>query len=106
MMRLIDKTRTLNRLLQRTGGMAVSFMEMAELLRDLLQADSYVFSRRGKRLGRGILVQSFPNDAFESAAGISPELNSLLFSVRETITDQDRDQQISMVIERIKETFA
>lgn len=50
-MSLLNKTRTLNRLLQQAAGKAVNFMEMSEVLRDILHANVYVISRKGKILG-------------------------------------------------------
>lgn len=50
-MTLLMKTRTLNRLLQRAAGKPLSFREMAEGLRETIQGDVFVVSRRGKILG-------------------------------------------------------
>ena len=52
-MNLLTKTRRLNRLLQRAAGQHVNFMEMAEVLRDTINANIYVLSRKGKVLGYG-----------------------------------------------------
>ncbi|MFC5532447.1 GTP-sensing pleiotropic transcriptional regulator CodY [Cohnella yongneupensis] len=50
-MTLLMKTRTLNQLLQRAAGKPLSFREMAEGLRETIQGDVFVVSRRGKILG-------------------------------------------------------
>jgi transcriptional pleiotropic repressor len=50
-MSLLTKTRTLNRLLQRAAGKALSFREMAEVLCTTIQTNVFVLSRRGKVLG-------------------------------------------------------
>lgn len=50
-MTLLGKTRRLNRLLQKEAGNAVSFMSMADVLRDIIQSNIYVVSRKGKILG-------------------------------------------------------
>lgn len=84
MNRLIDKSRTLNRLLQKAAGTAVDFMEMAEVLRELVQSDSYVFSRKGKLLGYGIAGAAAQERVMLSDKKISPGHNSLLFSISET----------------------
>lgn len=52
-MDLLAKTRRINRLLQRTGQY-VDFMEMAEVLRDVIDANIYVASRSGKVLGHAV----------------------------------------------------
>jgi transcriptional pleiotropic repressor len=48
---LLEKTRRINRLLQKSAGNAVNFNEMAHVLAELLDADVYVASRKGKILG-------------------------------------------------------
>ncbi|WP_028611045.1 GTP-sensing pleiotropic transcriptional regulator CodY [Paenibacillus harenae] len=50
-MTLLTKTRTLNRLLQRAAGKALSFREMAEVLCATIQTNVFVVSRKGKILG-------------------------------------------------------
>ncbi len=50
-MNLLTKTRRLNRLLQKAAGQSVNFMEMAEVLRDTINASVFVLSRKGKVLG-------------------------------------------------------
>lgn len=49
-MDLLTKAREIHRLLL-TGGQAVSFQDMARVLRDVIVANVYVLSRRGKVLG-------------------------------------------------------
>lgn len=50
-MSLLNKTRTLNRLLQRAAGKALNFREMAEVLCTTIQSNVFVVSRKGKILG-------------------------------------------------------
>jgi transcriptional pleiotropic repressor len=54
-MNLLTKTRRLNKLLQKAAGTSVNFMEMGEVLRDIIGANIYVVSRRGKILGCGLI---------------------------------------------------
>lgn len=56
-MTLLTKTRKLNRLLQQEADRTVSFTDMAEMLRDVLKANIYVVSRKGKVLGFSIINQ-------------------------------------------------
>lgn len=58
-MTLLEKVRTLNKLLQRAAGKPLNFGEMAEVLRETMQADVLVVSRRGKVLGSA-LFPDFP----------------------------------------------
>ncbi len=53
-MDLLTKTRRINRLLQRAGQF-VDFMEMAEVMRDVIAANIFVVSRTGKILGYAIV---------------------------------------------------
>jgi len=53
---LLDKTRQINRLLQKTdAGHPVDFKEMARVLSDLIEANVYVVSRQGKVLGHALM---------------------------------------------------
>lgn len=51
---LLEKTRRINRLLQKSAASQVNFNEMAEVLCELIDADIYVISRRGKVLGAAL----------------------------------------------------
>lgn len=51
---LLDKTRSLNRLIQKAAGYPVNFNEMAEVLKKVLDSNVYVVSKRGKILGYSI----------------------------------------------------
>lgn len=103
-MKLIDKTRALNHLLQKTAGNAVSFMEMAEVLGSAIHSNSYVISRRGKLLGYGVLANLPAGSALSGILEdkrISAEQNSLLFSIRETVTDTSTDSNLVHILDRI-----
>ncbi|WLR43547.1 GTP-sensing pleiotropic transcriptional regulator CodY [Bacillus carboniphilus] len=60
-MSLLDKTRKINAMLQNAAGKPVNFKEMAETLRDVIEANVFVVSRRGKLLGFAI-NQQIEND--------------------------------------------
>jgi len=48
---LLFKTRRLNRILQNTGSQPVSFTEISKVLSDILDANVYIASRKGRVLG-------------------------------------------------------
>ena len=50
-MNLLAKTRKINAMLQKAAGKAVNFKEMAESLSEVIEANVFVVSRRGKLLG-------------------------------------------------------
>ncbi|OEF98600.1 GTP-sensing pleiotropic transcriptional regulator CodY [Desulfuribacillus alkaliarsenatis] len=54
-MDLLNKTRKINKLLQKAAGQATSYMEMAAVLRDVIEANVYVISNSGKILGYAIM---------------------------------------------------
>ncbi|GIN70481.1 GTP-sensing transcriptional pleiotropic repressor CodY [Bacillus sp. J14TS2] len=56
-MDLLSKTRTINAMLQKAAGKPVNFKEMSETLSDVIQANIFVLSRRGKLLGFAINMQ-------------------------------------------------
>ena len=64
-MDLLSKIRRINRLLQKTAGHPVNFMEMAEVLSSVIEANIFVLSRKGKILGHAI-AQEIHNDRLES----------------------------------------
>lgn len=64
-MDLLTKTRRINRLLQKAAGHAVNFNEMAEVLRDVIEANIFVVSRKGKMLGVAI-AQEIDNERIRS----------------------------------------
>lgn len=103
-MTLLTKIRTLNRLLQKAAGQAVNFREMSEVLKETIEANVYVVSRKGKILGSAI------SDSFQS-----PELhrivledqrfpadyNHLLMKIEETTSNQDVESPFISLIHQL-----
>jgi transcriptional pleiotropic repressor len=85
-MTLLMKTRRLNKLLQKEAGNPVSFRDMAGVLSDILSADIYVVSRKGKILGSSRSNQTTMSD--EETIIIEnrfpADYNQLLMKVEET----------------------
>lgn len=54
---LLEKTRRINKMLQKSAGSQVNFEEMAQALSELISANVYVVSRRGKVLGHSLLAK-------------------------------------------------
>ena len=107
-MRLLSKTRKLNRLLQKAAGNPVSFMEMSEVLRDLIAANILVVSRKGKILGYalagGIESESLLRMITEDRR-LPEEYNNLLKKIGETSSSDDPESPYHMFTERIHEFF-
>ncbi|GIP36804.1 GTP-sensing transcriptional pleiotropic repressor CodY [Paenibacillus sp. J31TS4] len=107
-MELLTKTRKLNRLLQQAAGKAVSFMEMAEVLRDVVQADVYVVSRRGKILGFST-SGSYASEALQRVVHedhrFPAEFNALLLKIEETSSTDGPDSPYRFYIDQIEQKF-
>ncbi len=105
---LLNKTRTLNRLLQKAAGNAVNFMDMSEVLRDILHANIYVLSRKGKILGYAVAnpIQSaeLRQMIFEDRR-FPAEYNSLLLKIEETSSNLDADSPYNMFTDKIHGIF-
>jgi len=48
---LLNRTRKLNKILQRTGDSPVAFKDLCDLLKDILDSNVYIISKKGKMLG-------------------------------------------------------
>ncbi|GAA3406675.1 GTP-sensing pleiotropic transcriptional regulator CodY [Paenibacillus hodogayensis] len=108
-MSLLSKTRSLNRLLQRAAGNAVSFMEMSEVLRDLIAANIFVISRKGKLLGYAVIEQ-FSSDTLHDmivqSRRLPEEYNNILKRIEETSSNGDSDSPYFMFTEKIHSFFS
>lgn len=86
-MTLLEKVRTLNKLLQKAAGKPLNFGEMAEVLRETIQADVFVVSRKGKVLGSA-LSPGFPDWLLRREDGAElrfpKESNEALLRIGET----------------------
>lgn len=79
---LLEKTRRINRLLQKSAGSAVNFNEMAHVLSELLNSDVFVASRKGKILGAAL--QSGTNEEHLHGANLTDDFNLRLMKLDET----------------------
>jgi transcriptional pleiotropic repressor len=89
---LLEKTRRINRLLQKSAGSAVNFNEMAHVLAELLNADVFVASRKGKILGAAI--QSGANEEHLHGATLADEFNLRLMKLDETTFNAPEGQLV------------
>jgi transcriptional pleiotropic repressor len=99
-MNLLDKARQINRLLQKTGGQTVSFMEMVEVLRDVIVCNAFVVSRKGKVLGFAT-VQEYMEDEMINVVlkeqHIPEEYNERIKQVKSTVHNIDETSEYSFV---------
>jgi len=104
LLELLDKTRKINRLLQRTAGNPVNFEEMAQILSELISANVYVVSRRGKILGYSLLdsfecdvmvrevldVESFPHNYNRGLLRVDETLSNVSQEARRCVFFHDK----------------
>ncbi|MGL4818868.1 MAG: GTP-sensing pleiotropic transcriptional regulator CodY, partial [Bacilli bacterium] len=97
-MNLLEKTRKINRLLQHAAGKPVNFKEMADTLCEVIEANVYVVSRRGKLLGYGI-HQEIENERMKrmlEERQFPEEYVQHLHSVDETSQNIDVDSNLTL----------
>lgn len=107
-MSLLNKTRRLNRLLQKEAGNAVSFMDMAEVLRDIVIANIYVVSRKGKILGYAVTndpVSPEMNQTILVERRFPQESNNLLLKIEETSSTTEPDSPYFYYTDQMKDMF-
>ncbi|MGL4849069.1 MAG: GTP-sensing pleiotropic transcriptional regulator CodY [Clostridium sp.] len=89
---LLDKTRKLNRILQKTGTEPVVFEDICKLLSDVLECNVYIASKRGKVIGYSFSEKfecdimkkkvtderKFPTDYNEKLLNVSETLANLV----------------------------
>ncbi|MDK2821949.1 MAG: transcriptional pleiotropic repressor [Clostridia bacterium] len=87
MVTLLERSRKINRLLQRAAGNPVDFQEMAAVMRDVLGANTYIVGRHARVLGYAF-VEGFICDKMEEIVMQSErfpeEYNEQLLRVDET----------------------
>lgn len=107
-MELLDKTRKINAMLQRAAGKPVNFKEMAETLRDVIVANVFVVSRRGKLLGFAI-NQTIENERMKKMLEdrqFPEEYTNSLFSINETSSNLDINSPYTAFPVENKDLFA
>lgn len=107
-MKLLGKTRSLNRLLQKAAGDAVSFMDMANVLKDTIQSNVYVVSRKGKILGYALMnaVHSGSlRQMIEHERRIPLEYNDFLKKIEETTGNSDHESPYHLFTEKVTSLF-
>lgn len=87
MEKLLEKSRMINRLLQRTGGRPVDFSEMAGVLSEAINSNVYIAGKQGKIYGHSF-VGDFECDIMEEKViekKVFPvEYNKNLLKIKET----------------------
>ncbi|SIS37670.1 GTP-sensing pleiotropic transcriptional regulator CodY [Salimicrobium flavidum] len=106
-MNLLERTRKINAMLQTTTGKSVDFNDMSATLRDVIGANIFVVSRRGKLLGFSI-KQEMENERMKSMLSnrqFPQEYTESLFNIQETTSNLDIDSQYTAFPEENRELF-
>ena len=107
-MNLLSKTRKINVMLQNTAGKPVNFKEMADSLRDVIECNVFVVSRRGKLLGVAVsqrieserMIQMLADKQFPE------EYTKNLFNIQETSSNLDINSDYTAFPVENKELFS
>lgn len=105
-MSLLEKSRKINSMLQKVSG-PVNFREMAETLRDVIEANIYVLSRRGKLLGLAI-SQEIDNERMKKIyeeRQFPQDYTEKLFTITETSANIDINSELTAFPVENKELF-
>jgi len=105
-MSLLEKSRKINSMLQKVSG-PVNFREMAETLRDVIEANVYVLSRRGKLLGLAI-SQEIDNERMKKIyeeRQFPQDYTEKLFTITETTANIDVNSELTAFPVENKELF-
>ncbi|WP_404331495.1 GTP-sensing pleiotropic transcriptional regulator CodY [Mesobacillus maritimus] len=106
-MDLLSKTRKINALLQKAAGKPVNFKEMSETLSEVIEANIFVVSRRGKLLGFAV-NQQIENDRIKKMLEdrqFPEEYTNGLFNIKETSPNLDVESQYTIFPVENKEFF-
>lgn len=106
-MDLLLKTRKINAMLQNTGAKPVNFKEMAETLSDVIQANVFVVSKKGKLLGHHF-IQSVETERMKNVIEnkrFPDEYTNNLFHISETTANLDVHSEYTAFPGEGKEIF-
>ncbi|GEN44911.1 GTP-sensing pleiotropic transcriptional regulator CodY [Alkalibacillus haloalkaliphilus] len=106
-MNLLERTRVINAMLQKTQGKAVNFNDMSGTLRDVIEANTFVLSRKGKLLGFAV-KQEIENERMKSMLEerqFPEEYTNNLFNINETTANIDINSEYTAFPVENKELF-
>ncbi|MCJ7839633.1 GTP-sensing pleiotropic transcriptional regulator CodY [Lederbergia sp. NSJ-179] len=107
-MDLLSKTRTINAMLQKVSGKTVNFNEMSETLSEVIKANIFVLSRRGKLLGYADNMQ-IENDRMKKMLEdrqFPEEYTNSLLRISETSPNLDMNSDYTAFPVENKDLFA
>src|SRR3954451_13048274 len=106
-MNLLSKSRKINALLQNGAGKAVNFKEMSETLCEVIEANVFIVSRRGKVLGFAV-HQEIENERMKQMLEdrqFPEEYTNNLATIKETVSNLDVNSEHSAFPVENKDLF-
>ena len=106
-MNLLSRTRKINRLLQQTGSNPLNFNEMSATLSEVIGANVFIVSRRGKLLGYAIM-QKVENERMKKMLEerqFPEEYTNSLLELQETTANLDINSKYTAFPEENKDMF-
>lgn len=106
-MKLLDRARKINAMLQKTAGKSVNFNEMSATLRDVIGGNIYIVSRRGKLLGVAV-SQEVENERMKNMLEerrFPEDYTQGLYNIYETTANLDIDSPQTVFPVENKELF-
>ncbi|PXW92538.1 transcriptional pleiotropic repressor [Streptohalobacillus salinus] len=90
-MELLQRARKINSILQKTTGKSVNFYDMASTLQEIISANIFVVSRRGKLLGFSInqQIENSRMKAMLEERQFPTEYTDSLFNIKDTTANID-----------------
>ncbi|WP_026475993.1 GTP-sensing pleiotropic transcriptional regulator CodY [Alkaliphilus transvaalensis] len=96
---LLEKTRRINRILQKSGEQSISFNELSRILSEILDANVYVASSKGKVLGVSLTDASDCPIVVDEKSGekrFPEEYNEQLLRINETNSNITQDELLKI----------
>lgn len=100
---LLERTREINKLIQKSAGYPISFTEMAEVLCKNIEANTYILGRHGNVLGYAFIdnfVCPTMDEVVKEAAQFPIEYNDDLLRTIDTKANIDRNGICAFIAER------
>jgi len=99
-MTLLEKVRKVNKVLQMTGPQPVSFKELCNIISEVLNANVYIVSKKGRVLGYGLCREmecSIINNEILVDKKFPEDYNERLLSVTETQANIEKKDNLCVV---------
>lgn len=106
-MKLLDRTRKINALLQKTAGKPVNFNEMSKTLIDVIDGNAFILSKKGKLLGVAI-NQEIENQRMKEVLEqrqFPEEYTNALLNISETTANIDIDSVYTVFPQNNRDLF-